>query len=91
MKPRLKVLPLTREDYDILYHGYPWSEGNIATGREFFWGMLAGRSNESDRRDADLMFEAQDFPSRSVVYVQRHGKNVTWSERIDVRNGVDWP
>jgi hypothetical protein len=78
MKPRLESAQWTWEDVQI------WIGVN-----ERFGCWVTGAYCESDRRDADLMFEAEDVPSRSVVLVPRQGRNVTWAEAIDVRQGND--
>ena len=83
MKPRLNPAPLTHEDTAI------WCRVILSMRGAHAGQFYANSGFHADRRDADLMLAAQDHPERSVYLAIRHGRNVTWSEAIDLRQGTD--
>ena len=93
MKPRLESLPLTPEDRRIMARGYPYPPG-VTEPKAFFYGLLAGSSERSDRRDADLMWliERVRIATRDV-WPTTYPKwpIVMILIRADAAMGLSWP
>lgn len=81
---RLEPCDQTTEDASA------WAEIIFRLGNRGSLGsVLWTRSLMGDRRDADVMLAGQDWPEKSVYLAVRHGRNVTWAEAIDLRQGTD--
>jgi hypothetical protein len=71
MKPRRDSAPLTAEDQEILAN---WSYSHIGD----FWWKLPSIARDSDRRDADLIFQYEESKAR---YIAIAGVAAYWSAR----------
>lgn len=78
MKP-LPSAPLTREDKLI------WLGINVPLNKKHFGYHYSKAYFASDRRDAELMFKAQDRPEVGLVWVPFDLEGVTSGRPIDVR------